>query len=52
MKLHSLKRRFIAGFQVIGIYGNEKADNNAKSSFNLDQTDFKVLFNNFKLLIN
>ena len=26
----------------IGIYGNEKADKNAKESLNLDQTDFKI----------
>ena len=36
----------------IGIYGNEKADKNAKESLNLDQTDFKVPFNNFKPFIN
>ena len=31
----------------IGIYGNEKVDKNAKESLNLDQTDFKLPFNNF-----
>ena len=36
----------------IGIYGNEKADKNAKESLNLDQTDFKIPFNNFKPFIN
>ena len=36
----------------IGIYGNEKVDKNAKESFNLDQTDFKIPFNNFKPFIN
>ena len=36
----------------IGIYGNEKVDKNAKESLNLDQTDFKIPFNNFKPFIN
>ena len=36
----------------IGIYGNEKVDKNAKESLNLDQTDFKIPFSNFKPLIN
>ena len=36
----------------IGIYGNEKADKHAKESLNLDQTDFKIPFNNFKRFIN
>ena len=36
----------------IGIYVNEKADNNAKESLNLDQADFKIPFNNFKPFIN
>ena len=36
----------------LGIYGNEKVDKNAKESLNLDQTDFKILFNNFKPFIN
>ena len=36
----------------IGIYGNEKVDKNAKESLNLDQTDFKIPFNNFKPIIN
>ena len=36
----------------IGIYGNEKADKNAKESLNLHQTDFKIPFNNFKPFIN
>ena len=36
----------------IGIYGNEKVDKNAKESLNLDQTVFKIPFNNFKPFIN
>ena len=36
----------------IGIYGNEKADKNAKESLNLHQTVFKIPFNNFKPFIN
>ena len=32
----------------IGIYGNEKVDKNAKESLNLEVTDFKIPFNNFK----
>ena len=36
----------------IGIYGNEKADKNAKESLNLDLSDFKVPFNNLKPFIN
>ena len=32
----------------IGIYGNEKVDKNAKDSLNLEPTDFKIPFNNFK----
>ena len=35
-----------------GIYGNEKANTNAKESLNLDQTDFKIPFNNFKPFMN
>ena len=36
----------------IGIYGNEKVDKNAKESLNLEVTDFKIPFNNFKPFIN
>ena len=36
----------------IGIYGNEKVDKSAKESLNLEVTDFKIPFNNFKPLIN
>ena len=36
----------------IDIYGNEKVDKNAKESFNLEVTDFKIPFNNFKSFIN
>ena len=36
----------------IGIYGNEKVDKNAKDSLNLEVTDFKIPFNNFKPFIN
>ena len=36
----------------IGIYGNEKVDKSAKESINLEPTDFKIPFNNFKPLIN
>ena len=36
----------------IDIYEKEKADKNAKESLNLDQTDFKIPFNNFKHFIN
>ena len=36
----------------IGIYGNEKFDKSAKESLNLEVTDFKIPFNNFKPLIN
>ena len=32
----------------IGIYDNEKADKNAKESLNLNQTDFKIPFNNYE----
>ena len=32
----------------IGIYGNEKVDKSAKESLNLEPTDFKIPFNNFK----
>ena len=36
----------------IGIYGNEKVDKSAKESLNLEVTDFKIPFNNFKPFIN
>ena len=36
----------------IGIHGNEKAAKNAKESLHLDQTDFKIPFNNFQPFIN
>ena len=36
----------------IGIYGNEKVDKSAKESLNLEPTDFKIPFNNFKPFIN
>ena len=36
----------------IGINGNEKVDKNAKESLNLEVTDFKIPFNNFKPFIN
>ena len=36
----------------IAIYGNEKVDKNAKESLNLEVTDFKIPFNNFKPFIN
>ena len=32
----------------IGIYSNEKVDKSAKESLNLEVTDFKIPFNNFK----
>ena len=35
----------------IGIYGNEKVDKSAKESLNLEVTDFKIPFNNFKPFI-
>ena len=36
----------------IGIYGNEKVDKSAKESLDLEVTDFKIPFNNFKPFIN
>ena len=36
----------------IGIYGNEKVDKSSKESLNLEVTDFKIPFNNFKPFIN
>ena len=36
----------------IGIYGNEKADQNAKESLYLDETIFKIHYVNFKPFIN
>ena len=36
----------------IGIFGNEKVDKSAKESLNLEVTDFKIPFNNFKPFIN
>ena len=36
----------------IGIYENEKVDKKAKYSLNLEATNFKIPFNNFKPLIN
>ena len=36
----------------IGIYGNEKADKKAKESLHLEETVFKIPFNNFKPFIN
>ena len=36
----------------ICIYGNEKVDKNANESLNLEVTDFKIPFNNFKPFIN
>ena len=36
----------------IGIYGNKKVDESAKESLNLEVTDFKIPFNNFKPFIN
>ena len=36
----------------IGIHGNEKLDKSAKESLNLEVTDFKIPFNNFKPFIN
>ena len=36
----------------IGIYGNEKVEKSAKESLNLEPTDFKISFNNFKPFIN
>ena len=35
----------------IGIYGNEKVDKSAKESLDLEVTDFKIPFNNFKPFI-
>ena len=35
----------------IGFHGNEKIDRNAKESLNLDVSDFKIPFNNFKPFI-
>ena len=36
----------------VGIYGNEQVDKKAKESLNLEQTDFKIPFVNFKPVIN
>ena len=36
----------------IGIRNNERVDKKAKESLNLEQTDFKIPFNNFKPFIN
>ena len=36
----------------IGIHGNEKVDKSAKESLDLEVTDFKIPFNNFKPFIN
>ena len=36
----------------VGIYGNEQVDKKAKESLNLEQTNFKIPFVNFKPFIN
>ena len=36
----------------IGIQGNEMVDKQAKTSFSLEPTSFKIPFSNFKLSIN
>ena len=40
------------GTTLVGIYGNEKVDTNAKESLNLEETVFKIPYVNFKPFIN
>ena len=37
---------------IRGIYGNKKVGKNAKESLNLEETDFKISYVNFKPFIN